>query len=85
MVQYAVLTYMGGTLQQDITHLSLLEAYMLAKPPEMNPDNNRWTVMMYNEVVKRIAEMDIEQLLLVAWEEDMMGMESGCNYIRRMT
>jgi hypothetical protein len=84
MVQYRVQKYSDSTLQQDISNLSLLEAYQIAKPPFMNPHNNRWHIMMYNAVLERIALLEDDQPLLVAWEEEMENMDCKYNYIRRM-
>jgi len=85
MVQYKVQTYSDSILQQDISNLSLQEAYQIAKPPYMNPHNNRWHVMMYNAVRERIALLEDEQPLLVAWEEEMENMECKYHYIQRMS
>jgi hypothetical protein len=49
----------------------------------MNPHNNRWHLMMFNEVIARIALKAEGENLLVAWEEDMENMESEYRYITR--
>jgi hypothetical protein len=84
MVQYKVQTYRNGILDQDIDNLSLMEAYEIAKPPMMNPHNNRWHHVLYSTVVERITLLEIDQPLLVAWEDEMEGMDCRCNYILRM-
>jgi hypothetical protein len=85
MVQYTALKYKNGILQQNITNISLMEAYQIIKPPVMNPHNNRWHLMMYDAVVERISKLEDDQPLLVAWEEEMQGMDTCMNYIYRMS
>ena len=85
MVQYCAVKYKNGVLQQNITNVSLMEAYQIIKPPVMNPHNDRWHLMMYTAVVERICLLEDDQPLLVAWEEPMENMESCCNYIYRMS
>jgi len=83
MVQYSYTSYKNNILLQEIPNLSLHEAYTIAKPPYMNPHNNRWHLMMFNEVIARIALKAEGENLLVAWEEDMENMESEYRYITR--
>ena len=83
MVQYTYTSYKNNILQQEIPNLSLHEAYTIAKPPYMNPHNNRWHLMIYNAVLERIALLPDGEALLVAWEEDMENMESEYRYITR--
>ena len=83
MVQYRVQTYKDGILQMNISNLSLYEAYQIAKPPDMNL-NNRWHLMMYDAVVERLALLEDDQPLLVAWEEEMEYADAKYHYITRM-
>ena len=41
--------------------------------------------MMYNAVVERIALLEDDQPLLVAWEEEMENNDYNCHYITRMS
>ena len=83
MVQYTYKSYTKNILLQEIPNLSLHEAYTIAKPPYMNPHNNRWHLMMFNEVIARIALKAEGENLLVAWEEISDNMESEYRYITR--
>jgi hypothetical protein len=85
MVQYKVQMYKDGILQNDIPNLSLMEAYQIARPHELNINNNRWHIMMYDAVVERITLLEDEQRLLVAWEDEMEHMDCHYNYILRMS
>ena len=85
MVQYKVQIYKNSILQTDLPNLSLMEAYRIAKPYEMYSHNNRWHVMMYNAVVERIALLEDDQPLLVAWEEEMENNDYNYHYITRMS
>jgi hypothetical protein len=71
-------------LEQNITNLSLYEAYQIIKPPTV-PVNNRWHLMMYNAVVERIDLLEPNTPLLVAWEEEEAGTESYYHYISKMS
>jgi len=84
MVQYSVSMYRSSNLEQHITNLSLYEAYQIIKPPNV-PVNNRWHLMMYHAVVERIDLLEPNTPLLVAWEEEIEGMESCYHYISKMS
>lgn len=83
MVQYTVKMYTNGILQQEVSNLSLHEAYTVCKPPPMNPHNDRWHVMMYHAVVERMEAVlqNGDPPLLVAWEEEMGTMPCEYRYI----
>ena len=81
MVQYTVKMYTNGILDQEVSNLSLHEAYTVCKPPPMNPHNDRWHVMMYLAVVDKMAVLPNDESLLVAWEEEMGTMPCRYHYI----
>ena len=83
MVKYTYTSYKNNILLQEIPNLSLHESYTIAKPPYMNVNNNRWHLMMFNEVIARIALKADNENLLVAWEENSENMESEYRYITR--
>jgi len=83
MVQYTYAAFKDGILFQEITNLSLQEAYHIAKPPTMNIYNNRWHIMMFHAVIERIAERPVDEYLMIAWEQEMVGMSSETRYIKR--
>jgi hypothetical protein len=83
MVEYTLSVFKNGVLQNTVENLSLQEAYVLAKPPQMNPHNNRWHFMMYSAVVERIGKLIDGEPLLVAYEEEMGTMDCVYKYIKR--
>ena len=83
MVQYTLTVFKNGVLQQTTENLGLHEAYVLAKPPQMNPHNNRWHFMMYTAVIERIGKALDGEPLLIAYEEEMGEMDCVYKYIKR--
>jgi hypothetical protein len=83
MVQYTLTVFKNGVLQQTTENLGLHEAYVLAKPPQMNPHNNRWHFMMYTAVIERIGKALDGEPLLIAYEEEMGEMDCVYKYIMR--
>jgi hypothetical protein len=83
MAQYTLTIFKNGVLQNTLENLSLHEAYVLAKPPQMNPHNNRWHFMMYDAVVQRIGNVVDGEPLLIAYEDKMGQMDCVYKYIKR--
>ena len=83
MVHYTLTVFKNGVLQQTTENLGIHEAYVLAKPPPMNPHNNRWHFMMYTAVVERIGKALDGEPLLIAYEEEMGEMDCVYKYIMR--
>lgn len=83
MSNYSLSVFKNGVLQNTVENLGLHEAYVLAKPPQMNPHNNRWHFMMYDAVVQRIRNAVDNEPLLIAYEEEMGQMDCVYKYIKR--